>query len=455
MAKKKTLYPVDKVWDGMDWLQMNCSQEGYDSIFNGPRPNGSSPSWYLKETGKLERPKTLGEWNFQTETKEWFDDSALLNQHQPHILDRFHCMFKYKEELVGEKHLYIITVYNPDYFRSNKEIGFSVIDPQYKNDIRNGNAYIVIMYAWEGYSGMEGNNDFEITEEWRKKELFPKGSVHFITGNLVAPNLPFVKQSGLVIHPFNTFENWNSDTSDEPMIGFTPNDDKFLFLTYNRNPRYERVYLGAKLIEHELIDKGLISLGKPEWFDANNIMRQDGVTDPEWSELGRRIPITLSKNLNFNLACNIEFVDWEQTFCSIITETLTQNNTLFLSEKTWKAIQIGHPFFVLGNQGTLDYLRNHSFQTFGEWWDESYDQVTDFRIRTQMVLKELKKLSKYSKEDLKIIRNEMKDVLSFNKELHYKHLVSNWGMHKSLKPVAMLELLWKIYKRLTDGESLL
>mgnify|MGYP000082165856 CR=1 FL=1 len=43
--------------------KINCSLEDWDTIFDYYRPNGSSKSWYLRETGKFDYPKTWGVWN--------------------------------------------------------------------------------------------------------------------------------------------------------------------------------------------------------------------------------------------------------------------------------------------------------------------------------------------------------------------------------------------------------
>lgn len=454
-SKAETYLPTPTDWDMMDWCQMNFSQESYDSILGGPRPNGSSRTWYKEETDKFHYPYNLGIWNFFNETGEWFSQDKLANQHQPHVIDPQHCHYKYKEELVGEKHIYLICVYNPDFFRLNRDLGFTLIEKQYQNDIRNGDAAVIIFYPWEGYSGMEGNEDFTIVEEWRKKSLFPKGSVHFFTGNLAAENHKQVKNSELIVHPFNSFDNWNADKLDLPLIKFNPGEDKYLYLSYNRNPRKNRIYLGAKLIEHSLIDKGLVSLGKPDWMTPNNTLRSEGIRDSEYNMLNRLLPIEIGKKLFFNLACNIETQDFEQTFCSVITETLVEEGTLFISEKTWKALQLGHPFFLIGNPGTLNYLKNHGYKTFDKWWDESYDHVHEYRLRIEMIIKELVKLSKKSKEELTQIRKEMKEVLEYNKALHYRSMISKWGYGGSEKPEELLRKFWEIYNNLGNGKNIM
>ena len=78
---------VSSDWDNLDNIHINLSQEGYDTIMDGPRPNGSSKSWYIKETGKMSPPYTLGKWNFFDEIGNWFSNKRLKEQHHIHIID--------------------------------------------------------------------------------------------------------------------------------------------------------------------------------------------------------------------------------------------------------------------------------------------------------------------------------------------------------------------------------
>lgn len=138
------------------------------------KTNGSSRTWYIEELGKIQMPLNMGYWNFFDETNNIFDAHHLRLQHQPHIIDAHHCKYQYKEDLVDKIHIYNITVFNPQYFTDNEKIGFSVIDEQYKNDIRSGRAYVTIFYPYEGYPGTPGNRDFEIVENGGKKLYFLK-----------------------------------------------------------------------------------------------------------------------------------------------------------------------------------------------------------------------------------------------------------------------------------------
>ena len=86
-----------------------------------------------------------------------------------------------------------------------------------------------------------------------------------------------------------------------------------------------------------------------------------------------------------------------------VTETVYTGRRLQLTEKSFKPIALGMPFILSATAGSLEYLRSYGFQTFGAFWDESYDFETDDFIRAEKVaalLKQLDDLSEQNKQKL-------------------------------------------------------
>jgi len=86
-----------------------------------------------------------------------------------------------------------------------------------------------------------------------------------------------------------------------------------------------------------------------------------------------------------------------------VTETVYTGRRLHLTEKSFKPIALGMPFILTATAGSLAYLRGYGFQTFGEFWDESYDLETDDFLRAEKiaaVLKQLDDLSEHEKQEL-------------------------------------------------------
>jgi len=76
----------------------------------------------------------------------------------------------------------------------------------------------------------------------------------------------------------------------------------------------------------------------------------------------------------------------------LVTETVAAGRRHHLTEKTFKPIAMGMPFVIVGTQGSLKYLRSYGFKTFGDLWDESYDDEPDDSRRIEKIAQVLKQL---------------------------------------------------------------
>lgn len=385
-----------------------CSLEDWDSILNYYRPNGSSKTWYINELKKLEIPHMWGHWNVLTEQGEMFEDGHMRNS----ITPTHSSLIKYisKEEIGESKHIYIINVYCHDFFTRHKDLGLKCISPEYIEDIRNGKSKILMFFIYEGYSGIDGNYDFETIEGWRLEMNFPINSIYYVCGNLLSEETVINKQFGYKSKGIHYFEPWNQYKG--PMVDFKPSEEKYLFLSYNRQPRHHRLRFMIDLYQSGMINDGLISLDKINYPLPYPV-------SPEVNQFfHKNTPFMIESmpELRFNLACNITTEDFERTFVSVVTETLVDKGTLFFSEKIWKPIMVGHPFLLYGNQGSLKYLKSIGYKTFDRWWDESYDDEPNQDRRSKMIVNELLKLKNKSKEELIKMRGEITEILIHNKE---------------------------------------
>jgi len=86
--------------------------------------------------------------------------------------------------------------------------------------------------------------------------------------------------------------------------------------------------------------------------------------------------------------------DWyNKTHFSVVLETYMTHlpqDTLFITEKTYKPICYGHAFIIMSYPGTLKALRDWGFVTFDNLFDESYDTETDYNNRLRMVIDNIK-----------------------------------------------------------------
>jgi hypothetical protein len=66
-------------------------------------------------------------------------------------------------------------------------------------------------------------------------------------------------------------------------------------------------------------------------------------------------------------------------------------------------------------------MRDYGFETFDNWWDESYDEESDHWKRLQKVMDVTLEISKLSSKELLNIYIDMKDVLQHNVDLISKY----------------------------------
>jgi hypothetical protein len=421
-----------------------CSLEDWDSIFDYYRPNGSSKTWYIKESKKLSIPHTLGEWNILNEHGEMFDLERLRHQTTP----KFCNLIQYtpKDKLNGSPHIYMINIYTNTFFENNLDIGFSCISENYLNDIRNGKSKIVMFFMYEGYSGMLNNQDFEIIEKWRLESNLPVNSIFYVCGNLLSEKIIIERKLGFNAKGISHFEPWNKYKGG--VITFKPTDEKYLFLSYNRAIRYHRVKFIINLFEKNLIDSGLISINK---IHHTHIPNDTNEKTKEF--INERTPMVIDTmpELKYNLAINITVEDFKRTFISVVTETLVDNGTLFFSEKIWKPIMVGHPFMVYGNKDSLKYLKSLGFKTFDKWIDESYDNEHDRDKRCEMIVNELEKFNLKSLDELKKIREEMFEVCSFNYNHFKSYYFENYGEIDESKTIK--EILINVWEEINKNNK--
>ena len=98
----------------------------------------------------------------------------------------------------------------------------------------------------------------------------------------------------------------------------------------------------------------------------------------------------------------------------LVTETVATGRRLHLTEKTFKPICLQMPFIIVGTQGSLKYLRSYGFKTFGEFWDESYDNEVDDIRRIEMIAELLVNLDEMSVAQKQEMFDSMFDTITYN-----------------------------------------
>jgi len=106
------------------------------------------------------------------------------------------------------------------------------------------------------------------------------------------------------------------------------------------------------------------------------------------------LPITFEGETDHPMhSCWLSLFDQSaESLLYLVTETVATGRRHHLTEKTFKPIALGMPFVIVGTQGSLKYLRSYGFRTFGDLWDESYDDEPDDSKRIEKIAQVLELL---------------------------------------------------------------
>lgn len=193
--------------------------------------------------------------------------------------------------------------------------------------------------------------------------MYPDQTFWLISGNDLG-FYPTVRYSEISFW-FWLYEQFVDDYRDyQP----NPRPDKLFMLLMNRS-RHHRTYLWHEL-QHRphLMQQGIASYRGHDIFIADE---PPSPLENRWHD----------RTLN---------PDWfDRSAVSLISETDVERaprQSVWLTEKTTKALMMQHPFLLQAQPGSLEYLHAHGFETFPELWDESYDQIPHYYSRTRRLL---------------------------------------------------------------------
>ena len=228
-------------------------------------------------------------------------------------------------------------------------------------------------------------------------------------------------------NPWESLENINNTQQypkiDIKHIKWTGGVSWFWYYMYNKhkdskfnfghsNKKYDFLYLNKQSRRHRvklynaLLDKGVLENSLHTNWPTRKLPAEYELPWAQNYPLYGRDQDIFSKPYN-------------DTACSIISETNDNDTDVFMTEKIWKPIIAQHVFVVHGNHLYLQKLREMGFKTFGSYFDESYDLEKDSDKKVEKIYKLCKDLLSKNWQDIylrsKALRQHNYDMF-FNKE---------------------------------------
>lgn len=239
-----------------------------------------------------------------------------------------------------------------------------------------------------------------------------------------------VLRDNYVWGPF--ISNWVTNFADrsvDQLLTHDVTDKTHTFLSFNRVVRPHRIILVSELISRGLMDTNFVSFNGRQAHGGLHTHDCTGreVMSLEEADHHKRVVGDRDYYIdNINFSENQATTDsplqfYQNSFFSLVTETFFFENDLFPSEKIYKAIAHRHPFILVGSAGMLQLLRDQGFRTYGEWFDESYDEIIDPHVRMQAILNEVQRVDSLSWNH----KCEMFEAMRETAEHNRSHLLNN------------------------------
>jgi hypothetical protein len=195
---------------------------------------------------------------------------------------------------------------------------------------------------------------------------------------------------------------WEEAMDDQPfgidkiLESIWHDDKEYDALLLNRMPKQHRLTTIVEAESRGLLDnmiwscgyepEGLVTPGNDNELDSRvvSMLPKQAEYEPHDNISGNEIPIHHDRkfNLLWPQKCRVKIITESQARDLIIDHD-PPHPVRFLTEKTFKAMAWGMPFLFVGNQHSLQRIRDLGFKTFPEWFDESYDELENYNLRIQ------------------------------------------------------------------------
>lgn len=312
---------------------------------------------------------------------------------------------------------------------------FNYLNEKYLNDLRNERAYLMLDQSLEGYQTpwLWGY----LHEKCVEFNISPTRLI-YVTGNMICDetydiwsNQNNISERMKVI-PYAHFElDMGMVCYDKIKKGDSPPtfDDHIKYKesnlgsikTYaclNKRIRLQRVWFYNYLHQSGVLDKGLVSMNT---FDKHGYYFEgESINNERIDEISVGLPLLVHEKRNDEFDDNFYIRRFNDqicldTFMTVISEAHCgdSDETMFLSEKTFKVIACNHPFIIMGNKDSMRMMRKIGYRTFDNFIDQTYDSLPTHQ-RLQYITESIKKVDDI-KNKLDWFKS-MEEDIKFNQE---------------------------------------
>lgn len=331
------------------------------------------------------------------------------------------------------------------FLNDNGILEFSHTPNHIIHQVRHHNGFFLIDYSPEAW--VQDGQLKAIHAYFGNYHNIPMGKLIYITGCMNAEELynswcnrngiPDNPKYRMSMIPFPISQHAISlhlnEKETEPEYDETYLPEK-LFLCWNRRFRPHRTNLALALDKAGLVDRSYYSMcaTDPEmnsYHFKNTIDLYSnpllGIKPDDAVKFISKLPLVIDGETDIGKMCGDfdraakDF--YKNSLVSIITETNYELSELTATEKTWKPAKEKHPFIMVGTPGSLRTLHEFGFKTFDDFWDESYDDEEDPRMRLYKIVQVCKEIGSWTPEQILDFKRKVKPIVEHNFQMLKKN----------------------------------
>lgn len=235
-----------------------------------------------------------------------------------------------------------------------------------------------------------------------------------------------------------------------------------IFLQLSRRNRSARIMANHELYLNDLHIHAHVSQDRLTDFEVGQAYHEycrspyapKGVT---WQQIKKwnddHLPYVVDyPDFDTNWAAENGTLKYHQTLFSVVLETSMEDvggTSLFLSEKTFKAIMHRHPLIIFGQRGVNHFLRDLGFATYENYFDiAEFDFEVDHYKRYNLILRQIKPLVK------QLLNMPLKERITWRFQ-HQQILEHNYqALVNSVHSVKLSERFHETVRSYFDGNFL-
>jgi hypothetical protein len=292
------------------------------------------------------------------------------------------------------------------------------------------NGFIIKLIQLKDRYQIEPNRIIVVTNN-KHSELFNKHGIRII-------HKPYL--FGFLVDHYRDLKNTSIEHNGTE-IGLLSSDEylsfekKKFFLSYNKNTtKTFRVQLLLWLMKTGMIDDSYVSiLIRNENFNRRELeSTQDELYDliayyNRFERMGFNVLDWDYPNHKNDVFSNLKYTTkshYGETLFNIISETSFENESLNLTEKSFKALANSHPFLIIGDRYSNQYIKDLGFEQYDDIIDYSFDSIENRDERLNAAFKEIKKIYSIGRDGMiEWYRNNM-DKINDNRQKFFTYSFS-------------------------------